>query len=198
MRQDAAGRQIALGHRQHYPRRVPRKPRTIQLPTVIRDELEEVARRARRSVGSLVRRALSAARTLPPATPPAGAPAPLALAVDDEDPADLPARIEALAGGRPLGDAVASAWAATREQFLAWVAREEEAAQLERADDLDQALADAASRSTAAERLSALADSEYPRVRALVAANPTTPPIVRARLAADRERTVRAAAGAAS
>src|SRR5262245_56055414 len=133
----------------------PRKPLTLQLPGPQPDEILDVARRTRRSVAHVVRRLLAAAgagaAAAPP--PPAGPRAPLPLTTDEDDPPDLKKRLEAAAAGRPLDDAVASAWAAGRERFVAWAAREEAAAVAERADDLDRDLADAARPDAAPARL---------------------------------------------
>ena len=120
----------------------------------------------------------------------------LELTTDEDDPADTASKIKAAAGSRSVDDALAAAWMATRDRFRAWVEREESAAQAERADDLDSALADAEKASAPPARLSELARSEYPKVRAMVAAHTSTPPEALAALAQDKERTVRAAAAA--
>jgi len=166
------------------------------VPAEVAREIADVARRTRRSVAFVVRRAIGSGP--PPGDAPTGALVELALTTDDDDPANLPAKIKAAAGDRDLGAAIAAAWGATREKFLAWAAREAEAAQAERADDLDAALAEAAAPDTTPDRLAALSSSEYVRVRALVAAHPRTPPDLRARLAADKDRVVREAAAAAT
>jgi hypothetical protein len=163
----------------------------VMVPADVAREIADVARRARRSVAFVVRRAIGSGP--PPGDTPTGALVELALTTDDDDPTNLVAKIKAAAGERELGAAINAAWGATRARFLEWAAREEQAAQAERADDLDAALAEAAAPETSPDRLAALSSSEYVRVRALVAAHPRTPADVRARLAADRDRVVRAA-----
>jgi len=150
-------------------------------------EMAEVAVAVRRSVAFVVERALSAA---PDAVGFAGDTA-LELVLDEDDPADLRARIVKRAGGRLLDGAVNAAWLASRTRFFAWAEREREAQAAERADDLDAELADAARPSAPLARLVELGRSAYPKVRALVAANPTTPNEVVEYLASDREPYVR-------
>lgn len=169
----------------------PRKPLTVSVPPEVAGEIAEAARRTHRSIAFIVRRALAACKDAPAA--PAGERAPLQLTTDDDDPPDTAARIKAAAGARPLDDAIAAAWIATRARFQAWIAREEAAAQAERADELDDSLRDARDPSTPVDKLRALAGSAYPKVRALVAAHPSTPPDVLSRLAKDREPYVREA-----
>jgi hypothetical protein len=168
-----------------------KKTQVLELPTAVRDEIVEVARRAQRSVAFVVHRALVAGKGV--GAPPDGPRAPLPLALDEDDPPSLPGKISAAAGARPLDDAVAAAWSAARDKFQAWLKRADEASEAERADDLDTGLRDAAAPTTPAARLAALAKSEYVRVRALVAAHPSTPSAVRAELARDADRVVRAA-----
>jgi hypothetical protein len=84
---------------------------------------------------------------------------------------------------------------ATRARFAAWIAREQQAQEAERADDLDAGLRDAADPNAAPARLTALATSEYVRVRALVAAHPAAPPEALALLRDDKDRIVREALG---
>jgi hypothetical protein len=163
----------------------------VMVPVEVAREITDVARRTRRSVAFVVRRALGSG---PPPGEASGELVALELTVDDDDPANLVSKIRAAAGDRELGGAIAAAWGVMRARFLEWAAREESAAEAERADDLDAALAEAAAPDTPPERLAALSSSEYVRVRALVAAHPRTPPDVRARLAADKDRVVRAAA----
>lgn len=168
--------------------------KSLELPSVAQAEIASVASRAGRSTAFVVRRALAAAAKLPPAAAATGPTAPLALAVDEDDAADTLVRVaELLAarGGEP-GGALASAWASTRGQFLAWLERLEEADRAARADDLDAALEEAARPGTSPERLRLLAGHEYVQVRARVAGNPSSPPDALERLAAERERTVRA------
>jgi hypothetical protein len=168
----------------------PRKPLTVSLPRDVADELADAARRTQRSVAFIVRRALGAA----PNASDAGAPSErvdLALTTDEDDPPDTATKIKAAAKGRSLDDAIAAAWRETRARFHAWIAREEAAATAERADDLDTSLADAQAASTPVARLTALASSEYPKVRALVAIHPSTPPDVLAKLSQDKEPYVR-------
>lgn len=153
-----------------------------------------MARRAQRSVAFVVHRALLVGKGS--AGVEGGPTAPLLLATDDEDPPGLLGKLETASGGRPLEQAVAAAWPVAREKFQAWLARLEEAAQAERADDLDSALAEAANSATGAQRLAELSKSEYPKIRALVAAHASTPKEVVAKLQNDRERSVREAASA--
>jgi hypothetical protein len=167
---------------------VPKKPPVLQLPTAIADEIRDVAARAQRSVAFVVVRALAAGKGAPEAKV-GGPTSPLILASDDEDPPNLLKQ-------PPSAESVAGAWPLARDKFLAWLRRLEEAAQAERADDLDAALVQAADRGTPAARLAELSQSEYPKVRALVAAHPSTPADVLTRLGHDRERSVREAASA--
>ncbi|HZS40786.1 MAG TPA: hypothetical protein VFF06_28330 [Polyangia bacterium] len=171
------------------------KPLTVEIGSSTREAVEAIARRTHRSVAFIVRRALAAAASAP-AVAASGPRATLAIATDDDDPADTAAKIRAAANGRPLGEAIEAAFAATRAKFEAWAAREEAAAAAERADDLDAGLRDAVDAKTARSRLAELANSEYPRVRALVAAHPQAGDDTLAKLAGDRERTVREAAAA--
>ncbi len=163
----------------------------VALEVATAAEIRQVAAGVGRSVAFVVERALAAA---PSAVGSSGSES-LLLTADEDDPADLMKRIEKRAGARDLGAAIAGSWAATRARFLSWVDREKAAQQAERADDLDAALADAARATTSVARLSELAGSVYPKVRALVAAHPSTPDEVRAKLATDREPYVREAAG---
>jgi hypothetical protein len=168
---------------------VPKKPPVLQLPTTVAEEIADIARRAQRSVAFVAVRAVAAAKDAPPPQKIAGPTAPLSLATDDEDPPNLLKQ-------PPSAESVAAAWPIAREKFLAWVRRLEEASQAERADDLDAALAEAAHPQTAAARLAELSRSEYPKVRALVAAHTNTSAEVREKLKQDRERSVRESAGA--
>jgi len=166
---------------------VPKKSPVLQLPPAVAAEIADIARRAQRSVAFIVVRAVAAAKCAP--LPISGPTAPLTLDTDDEDPANLLKQ-------PPSAESVAGAWPVSREKFLAWVRRLEEASQAERADDLDAALAQAADPKTPAEKLAVLAGSEYPKVRALVAAHANTAREVREKLKQDRERSVRESAGA--
>jgi hypothetical protein len=150
-------------------------------------EIRQVAAAVRRSVAFVVERALSAA---PSVNGPAGATS-LELTLDEDDPGDLRARIAKRAGTRMLDGAVNAAWQATRTRFSAWVEREKAAQAGERADELDAELADASEPTTPAPRLIELANSAYPKVRALVAANPGAPADTVRKLADDREPYVR-------
>jgi hypothetical protein len=170
-----------------------KKAEVVELSVAVCDEIEDAARRTNRSVAFIVRKALAAGQGAA-ADPPAGPRGRLELRTEEDDPVDTLKKIRAAASGRALGDAIACAWVASRERFLAWIARVEEAERAAQADDLDRELADASAQSTSAERLAALSRSEYPRVRALVAVHATTPPDTLAALARDRERSVREAA----
>jgi hypothetical protein len=147
----------------------------------------------------VVRRALAAAKDPPAASFAAEPTAKLELTLDDEDDpktrariAELIAPIAARLGGSE-GAALAAAWSQTRARFHDWLAKQEAADRAAQADDLDQALAEAASAATAPDRLAALAGSEWVQVRARAARNPRTPAPALERLAAERERVVRAA-----
>jgi hypothetical protein len=166
------------------------KPISIEVSMLVRDEIEDVARRVRRSVAFVARRALAAAGR-PPLDDVSGARAVLVLRTDEDDPADTASRLRAAAGERPLGAALEASWRAARVRFLQWAEREEAAARAEEAADLDVALRDASDAATSPARLAELAESEYPRVRQLVAQHAATPADARARLANDRERVVR-------
>jgi hypothetical protein len=152
------------------------------------EEISDVSRRAQRSVAFVVMRALSAARDARPVKI-GDQTSPLPLTTDDEDPPNLLKQ-------PPSAESVAGAWPLSREKFFSWLKKLEEAQKLERADDLDAALAQAAHEQTDAARLGELAKSEYPRVRALVATHKNTPAEVIERLLQDRERSVREAASA--
>ena len=168
----------------------PRKPLTVSLPQTVADELADAARRTQRSVAFIVRRALGAAPNAPDRSVD-GERVPLALTTDEDDPADTLTKIKAAAKERALEDAIAAAWLETRARFHAWIAREEAAAQAENADDLDTALGQAQDPKATVEILVRLAANEYPKVRALVAIHPATPPEALARLAQDKEPYVR-------
>lgn len=163
------------------------KPPTVELPRAIADEITDAARKTHRSTVFIVARALAAAKD-PPSVTLDGPSASLTLASDDDD---APKSIAAVKSAGAA--AIAAAWTATRARFAAWIAREEEAQQAERADDLDAGLRDAAAPSTSAARLVELAKSEYVRVRVLVAQHPNAPPEALAALRADKDRVVRAA-----
>jgi Leucine rich repeat variant len=168
-----------------------RKPQVLQLPRALADEIADVARRAQRSVAFVVHRTLLAGKEASPVTGPT---APLPLTTDEDDPPSLSAKLHLAAAGRALEEALVGSWPLAREKFHAWLQRLEEASQAERADDLDRALSEAASSATPPARLTELAKSEYPKVRALVAVHPSAPPEAVEKLRADRERSVREAA----
>lgn len=167
-----------------------KKALTVSMPRTVAHEVADVAARTQRSVAFIARRALSAA--------PPDAPLPamtelesLALTTDEDDPPDTVSKLKAAATSRCLDEALAAAWVATRDRFKKWLEREESAQQAERADDLDAGLRAAADPATAVDRLVVLGSSEYPKIRALVAAHPKTPAEVLGRLAQDREPYVR-------
>lgn len=168
---------------------------TLELPLAVADELSSASARCERSVGFLVLGALKSAGTL--SGTPTGERKSIELTTDDDDPADLASRCKKLAAektkGRSLDDAVALAWAARREQILAWVERVGKVNEGERADDLDEGLRVAADPATPAVKLVELAKSAYPRVRALVAAHPGAPKEALDLMGNDRERIVREA-----
>jgi hypothetical protein len=169
---------------------VSRKPLVVELPRPIATEIADVVARTQRSPAFVALRALGAAPAAP-AAPPAGDRAALALTTDDDDPPNTAAKLKAAAAGRPLDEALAAAWVATRARFQRWAEREVALRGAERADDLDAGLAAAADPATPPGRLAELAASPYPRIRALVAAHPQAPADALARLAEDREPYVR-------
>lgn len=167
------------------------KTPTVTLPQSIADEIRDAAARTHRSVSFIVARALAAGQGAPPVAPGPtidGATSELELVSDEDNPPSAQQRAKKASPAE-----VAAAWTATRARFAAWIAREEEAQQAERADDLDAGLRDAADAATPPARLLALAGSEYVRVRALVAAHPATPPEALVRLREDKDRVVREA-----
>jgi hypothetical protein len=168
---------------------VPRRPASlkVELPTSIADEIVATAAAVGRSVAFVVDRALTAAPAAAPVAD-AGPRRVLAITTDEDDSPRVLTRARAAAP-----ETITAAWTATRERFAAWVARAQEAARAEAADDLDAGLRDAADPATPPDRLLALTANEYPRVRALVARNPAAPPEALARLRADRDRGVQAA-----
>jgi hypothetical protein len=170
-----------------------KKPLQVTLPTGIAAEIADAARRTQRSTAFIVRRALAAAPKNPDALP-TGATTSLALTLDEDDPPNTLAKIKSAAAPQSLDGAIAAAWLATRARFHAFIAREESAASAERADDLDAGLRDARDPKTPLSRLTELAASDYPKIRALVAQHPATPPALLARLSQDREPYVREAA----
>lgn len=167
----------------------------IKLPPDVAAEITQVAERTQRSTAFIALRALLAGGKTAPvvATPNM---LPFELRVDDDDPASTFAKIKAAAGPLPLDQALAGAWASTRQRFAQWLEQESTARQAEAADELDQGLAEATSTSTPAARLVILASSDYPRIRALVAAHANTPEAVVAKLAKDKEPYVREAVAA--
>jgi hypothetical protein len=169
------------------------KSRTLELPAATTDEISAAAARSERSIAFLVLGALKSAPALS-GDPSPGPRKPLVLSTDEDDPRDLPKRLDKLvadkAKGKSLDDAVALAWAARRAQILAWVDRIASVDEGQKADDLDSGLRDAASATTPASRLIELAKSPYPRVRALVAAHESAPPEALRLLASDKERIV--------
>ena len=164
---------------------MPKKPPQLEVPSAIADEIRDVAHRAQRSVAFVVQRTLVAGKDAP-VTAASGPTAPLLLTTDDEDPPNLLTKLKSISA-----DQVASAWPAAREKFHAWLKKLEEAAQAERADDLDSELAQAGDPSTPAARLAELSKSVYPKVRCLVAAHKNTSADVIAVLAKDREPKIR-------
>src|SRR5438094_2968103 len=111
----------------------PAKTLSVELGSATREAILAIARRTRRSVAFIARRALAAAPSAKTA-PASGPRAALELATDDDDPADTAAKLRAAAGARPLGEALEAAFVATRAKFEAWAAREESASAGERAD----------------------------------------------------------------
>ena len=172
----------------------PKKPLTVQVPSSVRDEIEQVARKTERSVAFIVKRALSAAPPDVVAIDDASAKVALAITTGEDDSADLLTKIKAAAKApATLDDRIAGAWAQTRTKFSAWMEKTAVVDAGEKADDLDQGLRESADPKTSPARLTELAKSEYPRVRALVAAHASTPVELFASLAKDREPVVREA-----
>ena len=161
----------------------------LELPGDVRDELVAIASRAGRSTLFVAARALAAGAGAPAA--PSGPRVALVLEPDEDDPPALLEKVLAQGGER-----LAAAWLSSRGRFLAWAEKAQAADRASQADDLDAALTEAADPATAAGRLAELARSEYPRVRARVAAHPAVPPAILALLTRDRDRTVREAATA--
>jgi hypothetical protein len=164
----------------------------IDLPRPVASELGDFSRRSGRSTGFLVRRILAAAQKMHITPEKVSDPAKLDLKLDDEDDPRTLARVgELLAarGGDP-GGVVAASWAATKGQFLAWLARQEEADQAAKSDDLDAALAEASSESAPADRLLLLASHEYVQVRTRVAGNPRAPLAAFEKLVQENEKVI--------
>lgn len=160
----------------------------LMLPAEVAQEIAQVAASAQRSTAFITLRALLAAPK--DAVAEAGDTS-FSLSLDEDDPTTTLTKIKATAGKRPLDQAVAGAWTQTRSRFAKWLEKESAARQAEDAGDLDAALAEAQAAGTSADRLAALARSEYPRVRALVAAHGATPAETLSALAKDREPYVR-------
>jgi leucine rich repeat (LRR) protein len=163
------------------------KPLLVELPEAIAVEIADAAKKTHRSTVFIVARALAAGKDAP-AVALDGRRAPLSLASDDDDPPRALAAVKQASAA-----AIAAAWTATRARFAAWIAREQEAQEAERADDLDAGLRDAAAVDAAPSRLVELARSEYVRVRTLVARHPQAPVEALAILRADKDRVVREA-----
>ena len=161
------------------------------LPPEVASEIAQVATSAQRSTAFIALRALLAAPK--DAVGSTEGTVGFALNLDEDDPATTLTKIKSAAGKRPLDAAVAGAWTHTRQRFSQWMEKQTVARQAEDADDLDQALAQAKDPNASPSTLSELARSEYPRVRALVAAHPRTDAAALAKLAQDREPYVRAA-----
>src|SRR5215831_3853043 len=100
-------------------------PPTVEIGAAARDEIVAIAARTGRSVAFIARRALSAAGA--EARVAASDRAGLVLSTDEDDARDTHAKLRALAGARPLGEAIEGAWSQTRSRFFAWAAREEAA-----------------------------------------------------------------------
>jgi hypothetical protein len=160
---------------------------TLELPSAIADEIADAAAKTHRSLAFIVARTLAAGGNAAPVAI-AGERVTLTLRADEDDPPSAVA-----AAKQASAAAVVAAWTATRARFAAWIAREQAAQQAERADDLDAGLRDAADVRTPPPRLLQLAQSEYVRVRALVAGHPAAPPEALTLLGADRDRVVRQA-----
>jgi hypothetical protein len=167
----------------------PRKPLSVNVPAVVAEEIGDAARRLHRSPAFIARRALAAAPNAELSI--SDERVPFILATDEDDPADTLTKIKAAASGRSLDEALTAAWITTRARFHAWIAREEHAGAAEHAHDLDSALRDARDPSIDMARLIELATSEYPKVRALVAAHPACTKELLEKLAADKEPYVR-------
>jgi hypothetical protein len=165
---------------------VARTPPILELPSLIANEIAETARRTNRSVAFIVARALVAGRGATVPMLPQGPRRELALTGDEDD---APSVLTKARSASPAQ--VVAAWSATRSRFMAWIEREMQAAQAERADDLDAGLRDAAAETTLPDRLAELAGSAYVRVRALVAAHPATAAATLTLLAKDGDRVVR-------
>lgn len=172
----------------------------LRLPAEAAAELAAAARDSERSVAFLVLGALKSAGAL--AGDVTTARVPLELTTDDDDPKDLAARLQKLAAdkgtGLRLDEAVALAWAQRRLAILAWVGRIASVDEGQKADDLDEGLRLAADSKATPAQLTALSQSPYVKVRALVAAHAATPEATLDALRADRDRVVKAALAARS
>jgi hypothetical protein len=165
------------------------KPLVVELPESIAAEIADAAHKTHRSTVFIVARALAAGKDAPQVALD-GPRTPLTLTSDDDDPPRALASVK-----QADAAAIAAAWTATRARFAAWIAREEEAQEAERADDLDAGLRDAVAADAAPARLVELARSEYVRVRTLVARHPHAPAEALVILRADKDRVVREAIG---
>lgn len=161
----------------------------IKLPVEIAQEIARVAEATQRSTAFIALRALAAA---PKATVGDGAKtAAFELTLDEDDAANTLTKIASTSGERSVDEALAAAWLATRDRFSKFLAVEASARESEQADELDGSLREAEALATKASRLATLSTSDYPRVRALVAAHPNTTAAVLAQLARDKEPYVR-------
>lgn len=171
---------------------MPKNALEVKLPVSTASELARVATSTQRSTAFIAQRALLAGAKSEE-TPPDEPKVTLLLQLDEDDPASLLAKIKSAAGKQSVDEALAKAWAATRHRFTKFLEKETAARQAEAADDLDAGLAQAADPTSGADLLARLARSEYPRIRALVAAHPNTSADVCDTLARDREPYVREA-----
>lgn len=161
----------------------------IKLPFEIAQEITQVAQSTQRSTGFIALRALSAAPKAPAAA--VSKAVAFELTLDEDDAANTLTKITATSGDCSVDEALAAAWLATRDRFSKFLSKETSAQQAEQADELDESLWQAAAPQTTAARLDELCSSDYPRVRALVAAHPNATAKALAQLSRDKEPYVR-------
>jgi len=167
-----------------------KKPHTIQVPPEVKATIDDVAARSSRSVAfvvDIILRGSSASSARE------GDLVAMEIAPEKDDPRGLVSNIKK-AGKKDLAGRVVGGLGETKARLLAWADRMHAAMTKPQAAELDRALDAARALSTDAAQLIELAKSEYPKVRALVAAHPNTPEEVRVKLSKDRDRTVREAA----
>jgi hypothetical protein len=174
-------------------------PRALSLPAEIAAEVLSASARSERSPGFLLLGALKGAGPLAGRRE-NGPRRSVLLDREEDDPRDLVSQIQKLAAAKAreldLDTAATLAWRERRFAILAWVDRIAALNQAAGDDELDEGLRAAADPSTPPVRLLALAESPYPRVRALVAAHAHAPAHALSLLGRDGDRLVRDALAA--